>query len=475
MSLINEFSSKDVAICSAILLLTISTVGRNRLFTLTAIGIFFLTHVVLLLVGLLAMPWLLDEYLPFSFPYLHIEYFRDQDLSKAIILVGGGVLLTLCGYFLTERIGEKRKEYTRNCSLLDFGNPLVRVGAPTQVLLIFYLLAVTFVMANLAQEFSPISRAIISGFEGESYYQARLAVESHGRWFAYFALNIVPYLCACIAGSYWLTGKRRSLTFACIAIAFVIAILTFKKTVVFYQVMCLLGTWYVVDVNRRSWHLDTGDAQWRLHHKSLRLRALPAALVVMLGFVFIAGSYYLVAGGGLSPMLAVGFAFERVFSRLTVMALIYAHYFPDIGGHYGLSNVGLISEALGNTTYDDTIVTLQYFEVLRNIDGSGACGAIIDFFAAFGWSGWAILCLLLGCVLRFIDAFFARRPSHVTEKVFHIFVLSSLTYVAQASIFRTLSTYGGLVVLALWFLLRQSALRAQPRAGTGRVLSVAPP
>lgn len=475
MSLLNEFSSKDVAIWSAFAFLTICIVGRKRLFTLTAIGIFFLTHVALLLVGLLAMPWLLDEYLPFSFPYLHIEYFRDQDLSKAIILVGGGVLIALGGYFLTERISVQANRPKKNCSLLDFAGPLMRIGTPFQALLALYLLAVAFVMANLAQEFSSIAQAVISGFEGETYYQARLAVESHGRWFAYVALNIIPYLCACIAGSYWLTGNRRGLTFGCIFIAFAIAILTFKKTVVFYQIMTLLGTWYVVDVNRRRWLLDTRRSYWRLLQKPFQLRALPAALVIILAFIFIAGSYYLVAGGGLSPLFAVGFAFERVFSRLTVMALIYAHYFPDIGGHYGLSNVGLISEALGNTTYDDTIITLQYFEVVRNIDGSGACGAIIDFYAAFGWSGWAVLCFILGCVLYMIDAFFAQRPGHITEKVFHIFVLASLTYIAQASIFRTLSTYGGLVVLGLWYLLRQLMPRAEPHAGAGRTVSVAGP
>jgi hypothetical protein len=239
----------------------------------------------------------------------------------------------------------------------------------------------------------------------------------------------------------------------------VVSVLTFKKTYLLNELAVLLATWYVVKMNTRQWELVELREGLIVRGVPRKVPKTPLVLILVFFFSFAAGSYYLVAAGGLSLPLAIGFAFERVFSRLTMMALMYAHYFPLVAEHYGVHNVGLLSDIAGTPLYEDTVVTLQYFSRVAE-DGSGACGALIDFYGAFGWIGWAILSTLLGAILYAIDRWISRLPPLLINRILHIFALLTVTFLAQASIFRTLSTYGGGVLTLLWFLLaNQTNLR----------------
>ena len=443
-------SAEIVAGCAAATLVLLVLTQRRLLLSLSAIGIFFASHVVLVAAGLVAAPWLVDTYLPLSFPYLRVDFISERDVAKAIVLVIGGMALVVLGYRLAMAASLGSIRSVPPASLLDHRYPLIGTGIRPAALLLSAFAALLIVTGTLLAELPTIQAAIASGFEGETYYQARFVLDQHGRLFAYAALNVLPFLAACVAGATWLKGRHTLIAYAAICTSVVVSILTFKKIPLLNQLLSLIGTWYVVYANRRQWRLTDSNDVLILTKTRKALPRRPLVLILGAFVLFAAGSYYLVSGGGLSFSLALGFAVERVFSRLTMTNLMYAHYFPDIEGHYGLRNVGFLADLLGTRLYEDTVATYQYFLRLDFAEGSGAIGALTDFYAAFGWSGWLVLSLLLGVVLYILDRFLGSLQPLLINRVFHIFVLITVTFLAQASVFRTLSTYGGGILVLLW-------------------------
>jgi hypothetical protein len=404
---------------------------------------------VLVSTGVLASPWLIDAYLPISFPWLHIEYVTDADVKRAIGLVAGGILLVWLGYRGTGYIASGGTATLPN-SLLASKYPLIASGLDVRAVAALFVLCAGIVSAVFMSESSAILAAVSAGFEGETYYAARAALDRHGRLFAYLAINILPFLATCAAGATWHTHKNRLLATGLVAVSSLILVLTFKKIFLLNLALSLVATWYVVRGDAGQWALARVGTSYAIA-RIWRPRSLWPLVGVLLGlFVFVAGSYYVVAAGDLSPLLAAGFAIERLFSRLTVMALIYSHYFPGISDHYGLSNIQALSELMGTRAFEDTVVTVDYFTYLKGSDNSGACGAIMDFYGAFGWIGWAVLSPLLGVALCLLDRALDRLSPLVVNKVFHVYMLLTVTFLAQASLFRTLSTYGGGVILLTW-------------------------
>ncbi len=447
-------------------LIVLTVLHRRTLLSITAIGIFFISHVVLLLVGLLATPWLADTYLAISYPYLHVEYISSADIIKAITIVVGGMLLAIAAYRCAEMIDTGHWRGRRELGLLAPRYPIIGVGIRPAVLMALLGLSLVIVAAVLAAELPAIKAAISGGLQGEAYYDARYALEAHGRLFAYPALNVLPFLAACIAGTSWYKQRNLLMGYAAVCLTTVVSVLTFKKTYLLNEALVLLATWYVVKMDRTQWRAIATPRCVVLRGVIRKTPKGPLIAILLGFFTFAAGSYYVVAGGSMSLPLAIGFAFERVFSRLTMMALMYAHYYPAVEAHYGLSNVGMLAALTGNRLYEDTVVTLRYFERVTTTEGSGACGTLMDFYGAFGWTGWALLSAALGVSLYLTDRFLTRMPPLLINRVFQIFVLLTVTYIAQASIFRTLSTYGGGIVLALWVLLaNRKKLRL---AGPGR-------
>ena len=465
-------NDKVFAICVIAGIVLLAVTERKTLLSVSAIGAFFVSHVILLAVGLLATPWLIDTYMSLSFPYLHVEYFSDTDVKKAITLVTGGVALTVAGYRAAMMVDAGDWRTTRDMGLLAQRYPIIGIGIRPAALMTCMCLCLVIIAGVLVAELPSITAALAGGLEGEAYYNARFAIDQHGRLFAYAALNVLPFLAACIAGTAWYTRRNLATAYVSILLLTTVSVLTFKKSFLLNDLLVLFATWYCIKLDRTQWQLLESPGGVIVRGMRRKIPKAPLIIILALFFSFATASYYLVAAGSMSLPLAIGFAFERVFSRLTMMALMYAHYFPDVGNYYGLGNVGLLSNIAGTKLYDDTIVTLQYFERVPAEGGSGACGALIDFYGAFGWPGWIILSSALGVALYWVDHHMRRLPPLLINRVFHIFVLLTVTFLPQASIFRTLSTYGGGVVLALWLLLSsQKRLRLGTSSRSGRPTS----
>ena len=144
-----------------------------------------------------------------------------------------------------------------------------------------------------------------------------------------------------------------------------------------------------------------------------------------------------------------------------VPAVLFAHYFPSIEPHYGLSSIGLLSRLLGSDLYRPTYAVYDYFvgfdyfvPFVDRIEGSVASAALVDFYGAFGLIGWAFGAIGLGVALNRIDAAMTRLRPDAGRSLLAIFLFVSVYYLSNASVPNTLAGYGGLIFVILWLVLR---------------------
>jgi len=155
-----------------------------------------------------------------------------------------------------------------------------------------------------------------------------------------------------------------------------------------------------------------------------------------------------------SSGLVVATVIDRILGRLSIMSIMYAHYFPLIEPHYGLSNIGMLSLLLGTDLYKDTVVVPNYFDIIVIAEGSGAICAIYDFYGAFGWLGVIFGSFGLGILMNLLDRWLTSLPASPVNAALYIFMLVFSYNLSQASVPRSLSTYGGATFIVLWLLLK---------------------
>jgi hypothetical protein len=155
----------------------------------------------------------------------------------------------------------------------------------------------------------------------------------------------------------------------------------------------------------------------------------------------------------------------RIFGRLSLPAAFYAHYFPKVGQHYGLSTMWVVAWLVGRELYPVNAEVFEYFTGWEG--GSIASSAILDFYGAFGVTGWICGCILLGFMLREIDRAIAGLREDAAKILLTIFTFVFVYYLSQASVSRAILGYGGVIFLGCWFLVRTYTL-SDRRAGITR-------
>lgn len=147
-----------------------------------------------------------------------------------------------------------------------------------------------------------------------------------------------------------------------------------------------------------------------------------------------------------------GFIFTRLIGRLSIPAAMYVNFFPNYHDFYGLSNVGLFSNILGETTFLDSKVTFSHFS-LTSKSGSLAASVFID---AYGQGG-VLLPIVYGFVLAviifIIDHFVSITISISSRAFLMVSGFIFIYYLSQASIFRSLLGYGGVFYFLVWILM----------------------
>jgi len=452
----------ETAILMLVALGIVSVLRANRLADATCIGAFFWSHVVFVVVGILALPWLIDQpMIRLSYPFLHWQSITDTDLNRAVIVASGGVLLVLLGYTFIEAVHRALGAAPLRWGTLfrqhwfqDHQVGSLRIWTVT-------LTCVGVAGGLLVTQIGPVLSGILRGYLGgdiAAQYAAREAVQSLGRTFYLVAFNALPFLAVLGWLQYRLRPSSRSrltgLLLFGISTAFLLGTFEKRPLVLFLLTMALAQA--AGEYQRRRG--PDQDEPIRGIGNLSQLPWIQLTLGLSLPLIVLATLYFLsttlLQDYGFSLAAAgplMGLVLLRIFGRLAVMPLFYVHYFPNLHTYYGLANVGLISASLHTPLYQDTHEVWGYFTDIEF--GSGAIGAVTDFYAAYGWIGWFIGCLTLGWVLYMCDRWLAQLPPTTLNRTLWIMVLVFVSTLSQASIPRALSTYGGVVFLVLWLVL----------------------
>jgi hypothetical protein len=449
---------------------------RHRVLDLSCLGSFFLSHLVMVLSGVTAAPWLINSYFRTSFAYITWDVISDRDLLVALAVEGGGLALVLLGHIATDLLlatPTGRLEH-RWGSLLRAPGRLPLGTWPIRVRLTYLVLAAGVLLLFLTR-WSAFSAGLQAGYfrqEIETQYSARESMQELGRPYFLVVLNALPFLTVLLWMFYRAAPRlgRAVWAFGSVGVTSFFLFATFQKRPLVLFALTVLVAHVLAELYagrlrlRIPLRFPTRPGFW-FSQFPWRWVAIGLAFPVLLlvGFYYLSTTVAAKLGFTVGTLLTLlGIVALRLFGRLSIMPVLYAHFYPAIHPHYGLANVGLLSAIMGRRVYHDTVDVFRYFTTVDS--GAGAIGALMDAFAAFGWGGWALFAFLLGAGLNALDRWLRRLPGTLLNRCFYLFMIVFVSSLSQASLSRSLSTYGGLMFLGMWVYLRITVAKAAPGA-----------
>lgn len=455
-------------------MLMVTYLQRDRIIDLTCMGSFFLSHMLLVMLGLLATPWQLETYLPLNFPYLSWELVTERHLTGALIVVSAGMAMVLLGHVLGDvlayGLAAKRRAQWADMLRRRHDESDVPYRSPTTLYFLLLIVATGF----LSTRIGPVLDGLFIGYLGgdvAAQYAARAAMQDLGRPFYYIVFNALPFLSLISwASARTLPSVRaRRLSWALALSTAALLFATFEKRPLIVFLVGLLLTHIGSEVHaqrltlRLPSHFPVSPRFWI---EELPWRWLVPGLAVASGILvgLYALSTEVIAQFGVtveSWTTILNITISHVFGRLAVMPILYFGYFPRVHDFYGLTNIGALMGLLGKPTYDDTVAVLQYYSGATW--GSGAIGCLFDFYAAFGPVGLVFLAVALGVLLNFTDRWLTRQGTGPLALAMRVSMLTTASYLAQASLPRTMATYGGAIFLVLWFVMKRQPQRVAVR------------
>jgi hypothetical protein len=148
-----------------------------------------------------------------------------------------------------------------------------------------------------------------------------------------------------------------------------------------------------------------------------------------------------------------GIVLSRIIFRLSLPGIMYVHYFPSIEPHYGISNIGKLANLLQVQTYEDTRVVFEYFSKSSTDYGSVASSVLFDFYGSFGWTGWILGSILLGVFIFYLEKCLMKLKPNIINIIMILYCFVFIYYLSQASFFRALLGYGGILFFIVWLLI----------------------
>ncbi|WP_299883688.1 hypothetical protein [uncultured Lacinutrix sp.] len=155
---------------------------------------------------------------------------------------------------------------------------------------------------------------------------------------------------------------------------------------------------------------------------------------------------------GVSTLTEV--ALTRVFGRLSIPSFFYVSYFPDVGSHYGIRNIGTLGKIFRYEVFLDTQELFKHFS-WREKKGTLAINSIMDFYGAFGYYGLIIGNITLGFFIGGLDVLLNKLEKNTVNLVFIIFCFVFAYYLSQASFARSLLGYGFFFFVLCWVYLQK--------------------
>ena len=384
---------------------------------------------------------------------MEMSLFDSIDYAKALVIVSIGLIAAALGYQLIVFLQLVRRKRQQINNYLIQGPTLISKDAlgfdRTRC---FYLTAITaFIVTTLiASRGSAVLSGLRDGFfvgSHEAIIQARFAVLANNYILYVMTCNVLPFF----AVATWIAESRssefnRRIWARCIVLfttLYQLCIFQKRPAIVF---ICMIAAATLLVSNSRTF-VKRKRKTW------LSLGLPGAAVMSLLMFLYyVSTSVRDVAENWFEAMYALFLmSLTRIVGRLSVPAVWYAHYFPGIDDHYGISNVGLLAKIFGYEPFLDTREV--YYYVTGDPNGSGAICAIVDFYGGFGWIGCIAGSFLIGALLAFIDSKIRDTNIESSKVLFTVMACVFAYYLSQSSIFRTSLGYGGLFFVICWILL----------------------
>ncbi|QHI37458.1 hypothetical protein IMCC3317_28370 [Kordia antarctica] len=426
---------------------------KKMIFRWNTFGIFFIATMIFSVVGVMAYPFMID-YVMITFNTFKLELITSQEIIKTQLLVVGGLLTVLYSYTIgiwalygrVECIDHFRME-------APIKNNLSKTNFYFILLLIFLFLSVyLFIKRDI------LITGIVDGLIGRqptALLISRIGITSN-YLYVVITYNLLPFLTIV---ALYVSMKRKTLVsrilfIGLFIVSFSLILLLFQKRPLIIFLLSLLLSAFIF---RKYIHIKEKRILTRKEKKKLRRRyaLIGLALFSILILLYYSGTTYQFKSvfSGVTKLTEV--VLTRIFGRLALPAFCYVHYFPNVEGHYGITNIGTLSKVFRYQTFLDSKEVFLHFTRTDEKQGSLAINSILDFYGAFGYYGLIIGNMILGFFLCGLDAFLNRLEKNNINLIFIIFCFVFAYYLSQASMARSLLGYGFFFFAITWMFLQK--------------------
>lgn len=423
---------------------------RRLIFKWNVFGIFFIATLLFSIVGIMAFPFF-KAYFLIAFNSFKLELISDADIIKTQIVATVGYLSVLYAYVFGISLVYKRVKCINHFSINgEIKDHLSRVN--------FYVLTLSvllFIFIYLFIKRDVLIIGILDGLLGrqpDAILQSRSAITS-SYLYTILIYNVLPFITIV---SFYISLKRKVLMnkllfLILFAISFFLILSLFQKRPLMIFMLSLFISGFVFRENLFPKKVKKIKSRKGKKRKYVVYLSFLFALLLLLYYSATTYKFESIfeATTKLSEVVLT-----RVFGRLSIPALCYVHYFPEVDSYYGFTNIGLFSKVFGFEHFPDTQVLFGYFSTVK-MEGSLAINSVMDFYGAFGYFGMLFGNAFLGLLLATLDTFLDKLEKNSINLIFIVFCFVFAYYLSQASLPRALLGYGFAFFVCTWFFLQK--------------------
>ncbi len=425
---------------------------RKLIFQWNVFGVFFIASLIFSMTGIMAFPFF-KEYFLLNFNSFKLDLITDEEIIKTQSLATMGLLSVLYTYVLTISVVYKRVKCINHFVIEgELKDNLSRVN-----FLLLTSSVLLFILIYLIVKRDVLFVGIFDGLLGRDPDAILLSRKEITSSYLYTIViyNVLPFI---TISSFYMYLKRRHflnriLFLMLFTISFFLILSLFQKR----PLMIFLLSLFVSGIVFKRNILSTRKKN-KIKPKKIKKRKhiiyLSFLFVLLLILYYSATTYefknVFEAVGKLSEVVLT-----RVFGRLSVPAFCYVHYFPEVEGYYGLTNIGVFSKIFNFVHFPDTQVLFEYFSTVK-IEGSLAINSVMDFYGGFGYFGLIFGNMFLGFILAILDILLDKLEKNSINLIFIVFCFVFAYYLSQASLPRALLGYGFAFFALTWVFLQKS-------------------
>lgn len=425
---------------------------RKLIFNWNVYGVFFISNLIFSLIGIILFPFI-KEYVVVTFWTFKLNLITDYVIIKTQIIALSAVLISLYSYAFIMFVKfnkikcinhlEIKNPIENNISNINYYFLLLIIG----IFLFFYLI---------------INRDIIYDgfFKGLIGRDPAILLSSRRRItsnyiYVIITYNLLPFLTivALYMSMSYKSLLNKFLFYSILTISVILILLLFQKRplILFLLTLIISSIVFRKHVKKKKLKVKKPKTKKQIRKKII---TYGIALFALLMILYYSSTNYKFENIVQATIKLTEVSLTRVLGRLSMPSFLYISYFPDIDGHYGLRNIGMLSKILGFEIYGDTKILFKYFGK-HNLDGNVAIGSIIDFYGGFGYYGVLFGSMLIGSFLGILDILLNKLKKNSSNIIFIIFCFIFGYYLSQASFARSLMGYGFFFFTITWLFLQK--------------------